>query len=261
MKGMKFILGALVLVFISPAFSWGEFDLWNAEDFNLELEGRYWNPKLSSTVKIVESGIGTDVKLVEDLGFDEKKDFGEVRLQFKFFSRNKISLSYLPMKWDADQVLTRTIQFSGESYPVGTRVESKLDMKLFKAGYEFDFIAGKHGFLGATFDVMVAATHLELKAASLAIDEKHDSTVPIPMIGLAGRISPIPWVSLTAKVSGLPMGGYGYVFDAEGSLDINPIKFVTISGGYRFLRANAEIDDNSVDYKLDGPFAALKVRF
>jgi hypothetical protein len=261
MERIKVILGLLVLVFIWPAFSWAKSDLWNAEDYNLELEGRYWKPKLDSTIKIVENNIGTDVNLVEDLGFDEKKGFGEARLQVKFFSRNKLNFSYLPLKWDADKVLTQTIQFNGQTYSAGTRVQSELDMKLFKAGYEFDFIAGKHGFLGATFDVMVAATHVELKAPSLTTDEKHDATVPIPMIGLAGRVSPIPWVSLTAKVSGLPMGGYGYVFDAEGSLDINPIKYVTISGGYRFLKAKAEINDNSANYKLDGPFAALKIRF
>ncbi len=81
------------------------------------------------------------------------------------------------------------------------------------------------------------------------------------MIGLAGRISPIPWVSLNAKVSGLPAGGYGYIVDAEGSLDINPIKYVGISAGYRYLKARADYNDNHADYQLDGPFAGLHIRF
>jgi hypothetical protein len=32
---------------------------------------------LDSTVKIVEDGRGTEFKAVDDLGFDERKDFGE----------------------------------------------------------------------------------------------------------------------------------------------------------------------------------------
>ena len=89
MERMKVILGVVVLVFVFPAFSWAQFDLWNAEDYNIELEGRYWKPKLDSTVKIVDHNIGTDVNLVNDLGFDKDRGFGEVRLQIKFFDRNK----------------------------------------------------------------------------------------------------------------------------------------------------------------------------
>jgi hypothetical protein len=236
-------------------------DLWNAEDYNIELEGRYWHPNLDSTVKIVNNNIGTDVNLVNDLGLDKENNFGEARLQVKFFNRNKLNFSYLPMKWDADQNIARTIQFNGQTYTAGTRVQSQLDMKLFKAGYEFDFITGQYGFLGANFDVLAADTHVELKAPALAIDEKHDATLPVPMIGVTGRLNFLKWLGVTARVSGLPAGGYGYVLDAEGSLDINPIKFVGISGGYRFLQAKATYRDNKADYKLDGPFVALKVRF
>jgi hypothetical protein len=261
MKRMGIIFGALVLVFPWPVFSWAQVDLWHAENYNLELEGRYWKPKLDSTVKIVDNNIGTDVNLVNDLGLEERKDFGEGRLQIKFFNHNKFNFSYLPLKWDADQVLTRTIQFEGKTYAAGTRVQSDLDLKLFKAGYEFDFLAGKQGFLGLTFDVLVADTNIQLRAASLAIDEKYGKTLPIPMIGVSGRLNLVKWMGFTAKVSGLPAGGYGYLLDAEGSLDINPVKYVGISGGYRFFKAKASYNDNRADYQLDGPFAALKIRF
>ncbi|KPK88537.1 MAG: hypothetical protein AMJ94_14790 [Deltaproteobacteria bacterium SM23_61] len=258
---MKVIAILAAVVFLCPAVSWAEYDLFNAEDYNFELEGRYWKPKLDSTVKIVENDIGTDVKLVDDLGFDEKKDFGEARGQVKFFGKHKFNFSYLPLKWDADTTLTRTIEFNGQTYTAGTRVQSKLEMKMFKGGYEYDLIASKHGFLGLTLDVLLTDFCMEMKAPSMALDEKYDATVPIPMIGLSGRVIPIKWVSLTGKISGLPMGGYGYILDAEASLDINPVKYVGISVGYRFLKMDLEYDDNKADFKLDGPFAALKVRF
>ena len=139
--------------------------------------------------------------------------------------------------------------------------QSKLDLKMFKGGYEYDLIASRLGFLGFTLDVLLADTFVQLKAPDLAVDEKYDATLPVPMIGLSGRVIPIKWVSLTGKISGLPMGGYGYILDAEASLDINPVKYVGISFGYRLLRMDLEYDDNKADFKLDGPFAALKVRF
>ena len=257
MKRIPLVLLFLFVVYLFPAPSWAQV----GENYIIEIEGRYWNPKLDSSVKIVENNVGTDFKAVDDLGFAEKKDTGEVRLQIKFARNHKFNFSFLPLKWDGDKVLSRTIEFSGQTYTAGTRVQSKLDLNVYKAGYEYDFLVGKLGFLGGAIDVLVADTSLELKAPSLAIDEKESRAVPIPMIGLIGRIYPVKWVNFTAKVSGLPLGSYGHVIDAEASLNINPIKYVGISGGYRYFQAKLKNDDNSLDVRLDGPFVALKIRF
>jgi len=220
-----------------------------------------WNVKLDSTVRIVQNGIGADVNLVNDLGFDEQKNFFEGRLQIKFARKHKFNLEYIPLKWDADKVVTQTIQFNGQTYTAGTRVQSSLDLKFFKGGYEYDFLAGRFGFLGGTLDVLVADANVQLNAPALAIDQKEDRTIPLPMIGLIGRLYPIRWVNLTAKASGIPAGSYGYVFDGEASLNINPIKYLGISGGYRYFVINAKYNDNSLDYRLDGPFVGLTLRF
>src|SRR3989304_9621565 len=180
------------------------------ENYTIEVEGRMWMVKLDSTVRIVENGIGTEVKLVDDLGFDERKNFFEGRLQVKFARKHKLNLEYIPLKWDADKLITRTIEFNGQLYTVGTRVQSRLDLTFFKGGYEYDFLAGSLGFLGGTLDVLVANAKVQLTAPALAIDQKEEVTVPIPMIGLIGRVYPIKWVNLTAKASGLPAGSYGY---------------------------------------------------
>ena len=257
MKKSSWIGCLISLVFLWPCFSWAQV----GERYTVELEGRMWNAKLDSTVKVVENGIGTDTKLVDDLGFDERKNFFQARLQVKFFKKHKFNLEYIPLKWDGDKVVSRTIEFSGEKYTVGTRVQSSLDLKFLKGGYEYDFLVGKLGFLGGTLDVLVANASVQLKAPALGIDQKEDKTVPIPMIGLIGRIYPSKWVNLTGKASGLPLGSYGSVFDAEVSLNINPIKYLGISGGYRYFSTNLKYNDNSLDYKLDGPFLALAIRF
>lgn len=257
MKKSSWIVWLLSLVFLWPVFAWAQV----GEKYTVELEGRMWNVKLDSTVKVVENGIGTDTKLVDDLGFDERKNFFQGRLQVKFLKKHKFNLEYIPLKWDGDKVVTRTIEFAGKTYTVGTRVQSSLDLKFLKGGYEYDFLVGSLGFLGGTLDVLVANASVQLKAPDLGIDQKEDKTVPIPMIGLIGRIYPIKWVNLTAKASGLPLGSYGYVFDAEASLNINPIKYLGISGGYRYFSTNLKYNDNSLDYKLDGPFVGLDLRF
>jgi len=120
-------------IFLWPTVSWAQ----ETEKYNMLLEGRYWYPKLNSTVKIVENQIGTDINLVDDLGFDKEKGFGEGRLQIKVSPYHKFNFSYLPMKWEGDKAISRNIQFSGQTYPAGTRVQSEETLKLFKGGYEY----------------------------------------------------------------------------------------------------------------------------
>ncbi len=248
----------LALFFLWPALSWGQV----GEDYHVEIGGRYWMPKLDSTVRVVESNlVGTDVNLVDDLGFDDRKNFGEGHLQIKFARRHKFNFSFMPLKWEAEKILTRTIEFAGETFTVGTNVQSKADLDLFKAGYEYDFLVGKSGFLGGTIDVLVAKANVELKAPALAITEKEEKTIPFPIIGLIGRVYPIKWIHLTGKVSGIPLGGFGYVIDAEAILGLNPVKYVGISGGYRYLQTNLKYDNNFLDFRLHGPFVALDIRF
>jgi hypothetical protein len=261
MKKMSFVVMAGAFFLLWPAFSWAAFDLFNAEDYSVELEGRYWNPKLSGTVTIVDNGIGSDIGPVNDLGMDERKGFGEGRLQIKFLENNKFNFSYIDLKWTAEKNLSKTIFFNGLTYPAGTRVDSRLEAKMFKGGFEYDVLVGKHGFLGLTADVVFFDVAMEMNARSLNQDETAHQTPLLPIVGLNSRWVIVKWVSLTGKVSGLPLGDHGYFLDAEASLDINPVKYMGISVGYRYLKANLSWRDDKSNLTIDGPFAAVKIRF
>ena len=261
MKKMRLILMVGTLFLLWPAFSWAAFDLFNSEDYSIELEGRYWKPKLSGTINISDNGIGSDINPVNDLGFDERKGFGEGRLQIKFLENNKFNFSYLDLRWTAGKKLTKTIYFNGLTYPSGTQVDSKMEAKMFKGGYEYDFLVGKYGFLGVTADVIFADTFMGLDARALGISESSQDDLFFPLVGLNSRLIIVKWASLTAKVSGLPMGERGYGLDAEASLDINPIKYFGISFGYRYLKTHLKYRDDKADLTMDGPFAAVKIRF
>ena len=89
------------------------------EDYNLEIEGRYWRPKLDTTVRIVQNGIGVDINAVNDLAMPEYRDFGELQMQVKFAGRHKFNFSYLPLSWQGDTFLSRTVEFAGQVFTQG----------------------------------------------------------------------------------------------------------------------------------------------
>lgn len=256
MRGKIASLGVFFILLLAGV-SWGQV----GEDYLIELEGRYWRPRLDGTVRIVEQGGGTDVDLVRDTGLEERKDFGEGRLQIKFARRHKLQLSYLPLSWDGDRIISRTFQFSGQTFSAGTRVQTNLDLKFFQAGYEYDFLTGGWGFLGGTLDALLADADVEIKTPGTPITAAERKTVPVPLIGLKGRFYPVKWVNLNASISGLPLGGYGHVLNMEASVGLNPIENLGISGGYRYFKTKLQYDDNRLDFKLDGPFLGLEIRF
>jgi hypothetical protein len=261
MKKIRFVVMVGALFLLWPAFSWAEFDLFNAEDYSVEFEGRYWKPRMSGTITLVDNGIGSEINPVDDLGMEATKGFGEGRLQVKFLEKNKFNFSYMDLKWTATKNVSKTIYFNGLTYPAGTQVESRLEAKTLKGGYEYDFLVGEHGFLGVTADVIFSDASMELNARSLNQDEIAQDNLILPLFGVNSRLVIVKWVSLSGKVSGLPMGSHGYFLDAEASLDLNPIKYLGISVGYRYLKAHLSYRDDKSNLTFDGPFASVKLRF
>jgi hypothetical protein len=232
-----------------------------AQDYALEIEGRYWQPRLNSVVDMLNGTIKSRVNLVKDLGFEEKKDSGEVRIHYRLSPNHKIHLSYLPLEWKSDSLLQTTARLNGETYSVGTRVRSHLELNFIKVGYEWDFLTKESSFLGATMDVLILDLHTSFKEPEFAMEQDYDVTFPAPLLGFAGKWNFAKWMSFSGKVSGIYAGGYGFVLDAEGGLDFVPLKWLVLSGGYRFLDLKGGYKEYQGDYRLHGPFAAMKLRF
>ena len=116
-----------------------------------------------------------------------------------------------------------------------------MDLKYITIGYEWDFLSNKSGFLGATFDLMVLDFHMSIKEPEFLMEQKYDITFPSPLVGLTGRWNITRWLSLNAKASGIYAGGYGFNLDAEGSIDLAPVKMVGDLGWIPFFGSPGQL--------------------
>lgn len=258
----------LIAVFLSMAILFS-YSIVFAEEgmgdkFILELEGRYWIPKLSANLKLSDynvSGVeipGTDINVVDDLGI-KNENFFSGRLILKL-GNSKIRFSYLPIRYEGEKAVSIPIDFLGTTYPLGTTVKTELKADMYDLTYEYDAIRGDFGFLGIILGVKYFDLYGKLEAAG--VSEEGEGQAPIPVIGLAGRVYPIKYFNLSGEITGLTVGKAS-IYDAEAALNVNPIKYVGISGGYRIIRLSAEGDNDKdkATLKLHGPFIALMVRF
>lgn len=239
------------------------------DKFILELEGRYWMPNLSANLKFSGyniSGVevlGTDINIRDDLGIKDKNFFSG-RLILQITKRNKIRFSYLPIRYEGEKQITQSISYGGTTYTAGTTVKTELKADMYDLTYELDAIKGDVGFLGIIIGVKYFDLYGKIEGTVLGITEKEEGKgqAPIPVIGLAGRIYPIKYINLSGEITGLSIGRAS-IYDAEAALNVNPIKYVGISGGYRIMRFSAEDNGGkeSVTAMLHGPFVALMLRF
>lgn len=259
----------LIAVFLSVALL-SPYSIAFAEDgvgdkFILELEGRYWMPNLSANIKssgYSVSGVeilGTDINVKDDLGI-KNENFFSGRLILQITKRNKIRFSYLPIRYTGEKQISQSISFEGATYIAGTTIKTELKADMYDLTYELDAIKGDIGFLGIIIGVKYFDLYGKLEAAGASKEGKGQA--PILVIGLAGRIYPMKYFNLSGEITGLSVGRAS-IYDAEAAINVNPIKYVGISGGYRIMRFSAEDNGGkeSVTAMLYGPFIALMVRF
>ena len=248
-----------------------------AENFALELGAMFWSPTpevLIQTGALAQIG-ETDVDLVQEFGIEEER-FTEYRIVLKAGRKHKIRFSHVPMEYDQEAVLQRTIEFGGQSFPVNVPATAHLKWSLWRFGYEWDFVAADRGLLGFIVDLKYNQISAELAAEGFG-SEVTEATAPVPTIGAIARVYPHRAFSITAEFTGFKMPGFVgnriaeslgddddfdaklVDFDIYGTLNFG--RHVGIQGGYRSLTADYLIDEDSGDLKMKGTYFGGLLRF
>jgi hypothetical protein len=227
----------------------------------VDVEGRYWFSTLDSTVQVTTGSIiGTELDFIDDLGISDKENFLEGRIILEF-GNHSLRYGYIPLKWDETSTLSRTVTFGGQSYTVGTSVESELKSDYHRLGYQYNVIDVMDNHLGVIFELKYFDTRASLKATSLGFDEAEAIKAPIPTVGLAAGVS-LPFLfSIEGEITGISFGKDIYMYDAEAVVNLKPLPFIDLSGGYRVMKFHVEDKDDFAELTLSGPFLMLRADF
>lgn len=256
MAGKMFLI--LAIFIFTPCLAFAQ------KDVTLEFEGRYWFPNLQGHIKVTGNDIGTDINLTRDLDIDNA-GYPELRVTWYTGPKSKIRLAYTQANYEGDTNLTEAIEFNGETYNVGTRVESELGIRYLRFGWAWQFInMGKGKFrLGTLVEGKLFWVKTSLEAPDLSPPVKESDTLffGLPTIGLALDINPYRILNIFAEGSGMYAGSYGYTYEVEAGVKLIPIKILTILAGYRILEFKGQIEHNFVKARVYGPFVGGTVRF
>jgi hypothetical protein len=236
------------------------------EAYHVEVAGYLWSPTPSVLISSEALGIiGSTIDFVDDLGI-EKETFRQLKVVLRPGVKHKFRFEYTPLSYEAEGTLRRTIIFNGQRFDVALPVETDLEWKAYRFGYEWDFLYRDRWFLGMLLELKY--TDIEASLANVVVGEEFvRAHAPIPAIGIIGRGYVAPNVSITGEFSGFKLPSsidedYNadyFDFDLYGTVNFND--HVGAQAGYRRLTVFYRIDRDEGDLEMKGLYFGGVVRF
>ncbi|HEY7446401.1 MAG TPA: hypothetical protein VH701_28520, partial [Vicinamibacterales bacterium] len=155
------------------------------EQYHIEASGNIWMP--SADIVVASEGfgiIGDNVDLVRDLGVGAKKSFRTFRLVLRPAQKHKFKIQNDPLSYSGSSTLVREFKFNGLLYRVGLPVETQVEWKMWRVGYEYDFLYMDRGYAGFTVDARFMDAGFELDSP-IGVEYARARS-PVPAIGFAG---------------------------------------------------------------------------
>lgn len=233
------------------------------EKFALEIAGDFWTPDPAITIAtdaLTFTG-NSSIDFVSELGLQQTR-FTHVGVTLKAGRKHKLRFAYTPIKYEASATIRRSFVFNGRTYTVGIPVNTTVDWKFYRVGYEWDLVARDRGFLGVLGEVKYNDVTATL--ASPIGTETAQQTAPVPTIGAIGRGYVVKNLSATVEVSGFkltraPDQVKWVDVDVYGTYNFTPN--IGAMGGYRSIHPTYTVSNDSGDLKLQGPYFGAVIRF
>jgi hypothetical protein len=236
------------------------------EDFHVELGAMFWQPtpQLIIGTAALDALGAHNVDFVQEFGLEDKR-FTELRAVIHAARKHKFRFSYVPVRYDQDAILQRTVTFGGRTFNIGLPANAELQWDLWRVGYEWDFVSRSRGLVGVVTELKynTVSANITSPIGSAVAEEK----APVPTIGLIGRGYVHKHVSITGEFTAFKVPesfsetfvAKFYDFDLYATGSVN--RHLAVQGGYRRVSANYVIDDDTGDLKLKGMYFGALVRF
>lgn len=229
------------------------------------------------------------IQLKGDTSNGDKVDFDEalgggdsqrIRLdsfwRFGDSQRHKVKAIAFDMSNDHSKTWDRDIEWGGDIYPVGAKIDAEFSFTVIEVAYEYAFLKRDNyeldGSIGLHYTELSAA--LRAKAESSAgqlegdISNRASVAAPLPVIGLRGiwDLSHNFWLDATAQFFALSIDEYdGNLQDYRVLVTWQPKKWLGVGLGYNRFTLDVDVDksnfNGSLDWTYSGPMIFYSASF
>ncbi len=218
------------------------------ETFNLNL-GVFFSA-IDSNVGLGLNNVGIDVDVEEALGLDTSTTAFRIDALWRFTDnkRHRFDFSWFDIKRDSTKVLEKDIEIGDEVFPIGTTLESTLNLKILKASYTYSFFQDDRFDFGVSVGLFVIPIEYDIKSTTGLRQETDSITAPLPVIGLKGDFAITPKLFLKTYIDlfYLEYDNYeGKIWNSHIAIEYNVFKNVGFGLGFNHLEVEVEAHKNT----------------
>jgi hypothetical protein len=225
----------------------------------------------SPSVTMEGEGHNGFVNFDRDFGFNTYSTFAG-KLDWKFTRKNHLYVVASPFIQSRTVMINRTINFRGETFPVGTTTTGKLQAILIAPGYQYDIFRRKRWHLGIAVQIDLFDTKGTLNAAAqvnhgaqqAAIFRSASLLAPVPVAGPEARAYLTRRLFVEGNIYGMYLFGYGNFISTAADLGLSVSKHLSINAGYEMgsrLRVNDSTGRIGLSLTQKGPIVGAEISF
>jgi hypothetical protein len=163
------------------------------ERFSFRLGG--YITDLNSELRIGSGTLGAGVSFdVEDtLGIESSMSVFRADTMYRFgrSGRHQVDFTYYDFRRDATKKLDTDIEWGDHTYPIGTTVNSFLNIRVFKGSYSYAFFQDDRFRISGSFGLYVMPIDTGIIADGIGAEEE-DIIAPLPVFGIKGDFALTP---------------------------------------------------------------------
>lgn len=221
-----------------------------AERYHLRLEYLWWSPQPAGLLqKGFSDREGTLVDVETDLGL-QQSSANTLRGALRLGTSWKLRGSWAPIDFRGDQAAPRGFDYGTAVVQPGNEVRTSVKGNYGTAELEWDFLKRPEGFAGLLF----GARLFDIDTLLLNVDTEdrvaETRRLPIPTVGLAGRMYVGRHFSVEGELSGLTLGDRGHVWEWMVAARVHLTERLAGTGGYHRLALEGRNDRDYLKFDL-----------
>lgn len=263
-KRTKILLGMVVFLVAMAAPVYANDDL---DSYKVRVSGDWWFTH--PTGYFGAQGSDNYFHINHDFGFGNYSTF-DAKIDWHFRRKHHFLFNASRIENSKTTTLSRTINFQGQTFDIGTEATGKIRSLNFVPGYQYDFLRRDHGFLGLEVDINLLDTYGSINGTGTVngVTAPRSASksffAPLPAIGPVFRWYPLQdssRLSLEGSLRGMSFFGYGNFVAARGSVGIGLTKNLKFQAGYQMgsrLSIHGTNDQIAIELTQKGPTAGLE---
>jgi outer membrane autotransporter protein len=228
------------------------------------LEIGAYAPTVKTTAHLDSTlGPGTSISFEDDLGLDDRKVNAAILGRVRLGERWRIEAEYFALDRSGSRAISRTINWGGNTYPIGITVNSEFDSDIYRLSGGYSFIKDAQAELGVALGLHVTDFTMSLAGANVA-KRTGDALAPLPTIGLYGSYAITPRWLLSGRVDFFSFSYNdfdGSLVNAVAGVDYRFTRNFGIGLSYRYVDYDLDVTRSSftggVKYEFSGPMLYL----